>query len=64
MDGGLNLRTRVDVYLIKAEEQLADFPESGQRDIVWVPVSKAIKMTDEPGLHRILKRLEAEFKRR
>lgn len=64
MDGGLNLRTRVDVYLIKAEDQLADFPELGQRDIAWVPVDKAIEMTGEPGLQRVLKRLEAHFKNR
>ncbi|WP_346913913.1 NUDIX hydrolase [uncultured Roseibium sp.] len=64
MDGGLNLRTRVDVYLIKAEDQIADFPELGQRTIAWVPVDKAIEMTGEPELHRVLKRLEAHIKHR
>lgn len=64
MDGGLNLRTRVDVYLIKAEDQLDDYPELGQREVAWVPVSKAIEMTNEPELHRVLKRFEAHFRHR
>jgi 8-oxo-dGTP pyrophosphatase MutT (NUDIX family) len=61
MDGGLNLRTRVDVYLIKAKDQLQDYPELGQRSVAWVPVAKAIGMADEPELKRVLKRFEAHF---
>lgn len=62
LDGGLNLRTRVDVYLIKARDQLEDYPEAGQRNVAWVPVAKAIEMAEEPGLKRVLKRFEAQFK--
>ena len=61
MDNGLTLRTRVDVYLIKVRDQVEEFPELGQRQVAWVPVSKAIEMADEPGLKRVLKRFEAHF---
>ncbi len=55
---GLKLKTEVLVYLIDAEADAQDFPESGKRKVRWVSIDEAIKLTDEPGLIDVLQRLK------
>lgn len=54
LDTGLTLPTNVDVFLLKVDKQRSDFPESGQRKLAWLPIKKAIKRTDEPGVRKVL----------
>lgn len=58
---GLKLRTDVLVYLIEVKRQLEDFPEKGQRDLLWLSIPEAIKKADEPGLARLLSQLQHEM---
>jgi len=53
---GLKIRTKVLVFKILLENQLDEFPEKGQRDCVWMPLSEAIGKVDEPSLSQFLKR--------
>jgi len=53
---GLRIRTKVLVFKILFEKQLKDFPEAGQRERVWLPISEAIEAADEPALKRFLRR--------
>lgn len=56
LSGGLKIRTKVLVFKTKFERQLSEFPELGQRKLMWLPISEAISLADEPGLRRFLKR--------
>ncbi len=49
--------TMVEVYLIRADKQLKQWPERGQRTISWVPVTEAARSVDEPSLARLFRRL-------
>ncbi|MHA7772561.1 NUDIX hydrolase [Roseibium sp. M-1] len=53
---GLKIRTKVLVFKVRFEKQLKDFPEIGQRERVWLPLSEAIDAVDEPSLKRFLRR--------
>lgn len=61
LSAGLKIRTKVLVFKIRFEEQLKDFPEIGQREIVWLPYSEAIEKADEPALRRFLRRHRSEI---
>ncbi|WP_420410680.1 NUDIX hydrolase [Roseibium sp.] len=56
-DAGLRLKTDVLVYRVDVDEMVRNYPEKGKRTVTWVPVEKAIKMADEPGLAKVLRRL-------
>lgn len=56
-DGGLKIRTEVLVYLVDVEKSAKAFPERGERDIRWVSVEEAIRLTDEAGLVSVLQKL-------
>lgn len=56
LSDGLRIRTKVLVFKIRFEKQLKDFPEKGQRDLVWLPLSEAIDAVDEPSLRRFLRK--------
>ncbi|WP_428688397.1 NUDIX hydrolase [Roseibium sp.] len=58
---GLKIRTKVLVYKVRFEKQLKEFPETGQRKCVWLPVSKAIEKVDEPALKRFLRRHKSDI---
>lgn len=58
---GLKLRTEVLVYLLEVKKTLDEFPEVGQRDLLWCRLPEAIKRADEPGLAQILKQFQREF---
>lgn len=55
----LKIRTKVVVFKIEYESQLVDFPERGQRKLMWLPIQEAISLADEPTLRRFLKRHRA-----
>lgn len=46
---------RLDVFAIEVSKTVADYPESEQRDRIWVSPGKAAKMVIEDGLREILK---------
>lgn len=56
LSDGIRIRTKVLVFKIRFEKQLKDFPEIGQRELVWLPLSEAIEAADEPALRRFLKK--------
>lgn len=56
-DGGLKIRTEVLVYLVDVEKSAKAFPERGERDVRWVSVEEAIRLTDEAGLVPVLEKL-------
>ncbi len=60
LDSGFDLRTKVSVFKVKVTEQLPEFPEAGQRELAWFPVSQAIEAADEAGLKVVLRRLQKE----
>ncbi|MBO6759109.1 MAG: NUDIX hydrolase [Roseibium sp.] len=63
MANGSKIPTRVLVYRIAFGEQVETFREKGQRQVVWMSVSRAIETADEPGLRRLLKRFRADMRR-
>lgn len=58
---GLRIRTKVLVFKIRFEKQLKDFPENGQRERRWLPLSEAIEVAGEPALKRFLRRHRSEI---
>lgn len=58
---GLRIRTKVLVFKVRFEKQLKDFPEAGQRERVWLPLSEAIEAAYEPSLKRFLSRHRAHI---
>lgn len=48
----------VEVYLMEFTDQLSDYEEEGLRKRRWVPPKKAAEMVREPGLKKILRKLE------
>ena len=54
---GLRVETNVVVYPVTVIGQEKNFPESGQRKQVWLPIPVAVRRCDEPGLANILKTL-------
>lgn len=56
LSDGIRIRTKVLVFKIRLEKQLKDFPEAGQRECRWMPLSKAIETADEPALRRFLRK--------
>jgi 8-oxo-dGTP pyrophosphatase MutT (NUDIX family) len=46
----------VQVYLLRVEQQLDDWPEKGQRLTAWFAATKAAEMVDEGGLSEIIVR--------
>ncbi len=49
----------VDVFLLKVERELDDWPESGQRCRKWVSPAEAVQLVDDAGLADLLLRLAA-----
>lgn len=56
LSNDLKIRTSVLVFKIKVDKVLEDFPEVGQRQLHWLPLSEAILQADELALRRFLKR--------
>ena len=48
----------VEVYAMRVEKNLEEWPERSQRRLEWMPISEAVKLVQEPGLAILLHRLE------
>ncbi|MGB7204611.1 MAG: NUDIX hydrolase [Anderseniella sp.] len=55
---GAKMPVRMDVYLLPDPVQHDDFPEKGQRKIIWMPVEEAISKVRDAGLAQLLKQLQ------
>lgn len=53
---GIRIRTKVLVFKIRFEKQLKTFPEIGERECHWLPLSQAMEKADEPALRRFLRK--------
>lgn len=51
---------RVDVYALKAQEFLDDYPEKGQRQLAWFSPEEAAMLIDEPQLATLVRRFVAK----
>jgi 8-oxo-dGTP pyrophosphatase MutT (NUDIX family) len=49
-------RCHVEVFLLRVEEELTDWPEADFRDRKWVGVEEALDMVDNDGLCSVLQR--------
>lgn len=54
----------VDVFLLDVEQQCVEWPEKGQREVVWVSPAEAAAMVAERDLATILARLEGSLSQR
>lgn len=57
LKSGKEQPTTVEVYLLHATQQLSNWPEKGQRDLLWLPLRQAIGHVQEPGLAPLLARV-------
>lgn len=57
-DAGLKLRTEVLVFLVDVESTARDFPDQADRDVRWVSIEEAIRITNEPGLIEVFRKLD------
>ncbi|GAB4526314.1 MAG: NUDIX hydrolase [Roseibium sp.] len=57
-EAGLKLRTQVLVFLVEVEKTAREFPDSAERDIRWVSVGEAVRITNDPGLAAVFRKLE------
>jgi 8-oxo-dGTP pyrophosphatase MutT (NUDIX family) len=52
---GTGIPVSVDVFALAVTKQLDEWPEKGQRSMIWVPLNEAIVKISEPGLRGVLK---------
>jgi 8-oxo-dGTP pyrophosphatase MutT (NUDIX family) len=52
---GTGTPVSVDVFALAVTKQLDDWPEKGQRSMIWVPLDQAAAKISEPGLRGVLK---------
>ena len=57
--GKRSVTCSVDLYLLKVESELDQWPESEQRTRQWMPPEEAARLVDNPGLAELILRLEA-----
>lgn len=57
-DAGLKLRTEILVFLVDVASIAEDFPDSAERDTRWVTIGEAIRITNDPGLADVFRKLE------
>ncbi|WP_208988552.1 NUDIX hydrolase [Labrenzia sp. VG12] len=56
-EAGLKLRTEILVFLVDVESEAEEFPDSAERDVRWVSIKDAVRMTNEPGLIDVFRKL-------
>ncbi len=56
-EAGLKLRTEILVFLVDVESETEEFPDSAERDVRWVSIKDAVRMTSEPGLMDVFRKL-------
>lgn len=64
MADGSEVDCDVAVYPMLVQHQAIDFPEQGQRSVVWLDPKKATKLVDDEELSGILKQLKPKYLRR
>ncbi|WP_269582356.1 NUDIX hydrolase [Roseibium sp. Sym1] len=57
-EAGLKIRTENLVFLVEVEDTLKDFPDSGERDVRWVSIKEAVRISNDDGLVDVLRKLE------
>ena len=55
LGNGFKVKTNVIVFPLAVEEQINEFPEMGQRELLWMPLDRAIDSCQEEGLRHLLK---------
>ena len=58
LDDGSDVDCEVEVYPLRVDHQVIDWPEKGERRLAWVKQKKAAKLVDNPGLAEIIRRFE------
>ena len=59
LDDGRVIDLRVDVYALRVRQQLADWPERGERVIRWFHPNEAARLVAEPELASLIKSFAA-----
>ena len=54
MGNGFRLKTTVIVFPLRVEKQIENFPESGERKLLWLPLNEAIERCEDEGLRKFL----------
>jgi 8-oxo-dGTP pyrophosphatase MutT (NUDIX family) len=54
LKSGRSQHVRVMVFPLEVREELAEWPEKGQRDKLWTTPAEASRMVDEPELRELL----------
>lgn len=62
LNSGVEIPCVIQVYLMRVERVLEDWPEKAQRERRWVTPAEGARLAGEPGLARILLRLAAKTK--
>ena len=57
LESGEARAAKVEVYLLRMNEQLKKWPEKGERKLSWVSTKEAISLVEEPGVVPLLQRL-------
>jgi 8-oxo-dGTP pyrophosphatase MutT (NUDIX family) len=57
LPSGDDVLCRVDVFLLHVDHQADDWPEKGQREMLWVDPAQAAEMVLEGGLAELLRRV-------
>ncbi|TYC65963.1 NUDIX hydrolase [Stappia sp. BW2] len=57
-EGGLRLKTEVLVFLVDVESTTSSFPDKEARDVRWLPIQEAVRLASDPGLAKVLRKLE------
>jgi uncharacterized protein len=58
-DDGRKAALEVTLFPLRVDSRLTDWPEKGQRTVLWFEPEGAAKVVDEPKLARLIKRFEA-----
>ncbi len=56
MDDGSEAECDVTVYPMLVEEQAKTWPEKSERKVSWVKLKKAIRLVDDEGLSKLLRK--------
>jgi 8-oxo-dGTP pyrophosphatase MutT (NUDIX family) len=52
---------KVEVYAMRVEKALKNWPERAERRLKWAPVAEAARLVSEPGIARLLLLLQEAF---
>ncbi len=60
---GPPIQVKVDVFLLEVVRQHEEWPEKGQRQVMWIGLAEAAGLVDDPGLAEILRGLAERLPR-